>query len=183
MAKRLPKIITQPEFEQLFSAVERLEKYSKSPRLKKNLKAYRVAMLLGFEAGMRISEIVGYQDRVPALTKENVEVASIRIISGKGKKDRIVPRPKRLNEVAVSMLPLKIKRRTFQHFFTNLGRKVLGKEITVHTLRHGFCTHLINQGRPLHEVQMLAGHARLDTTGLYLHCNPKEAIEKAREVF
>jgi len=167
--RKLPKVITQEEFEKLFKA----EKDKKT----------RLAMLLGFEAGMRISEIVGLEDRIPALTKDRVEAASIRIESGKGNKDRIVPRPKRLNETAKNMLPLKIPRRTLQYRVTQLGKKVLDKHITFHTLRHGFGSHLAGMGRPLHEIQMLMGHSRLDTTGIYLHANPTKAIEGASEVF
>ena len=140
-------------------------------------------MILGFESGLRISEIVGWKDRVPKLTKKNVEPASIRIISGKGAKDRVTMRPKRMNAKAVEMLPLTISRRPLQSFVTELGRKVLGKEISFHTLRSGWATHLINKGRPLHEVQMLGGWSRLDTVGIYLRTNPQSAIEKAREVF
>lgn len=169
MPRKLPKIISQEDFEKLF-------------KTEKNKKV-KLAMLLAFEAGMRISEIVGLEGKVPALTKERVEDASIRIESGKGKKDRIVPRPKRLNETARNMLPLKIPRRTLQYKVTQLGKQVLGKHITFHTLRHGFGSHLAGKGRPLHEIQMLMGHSRLDTTGIYLHANPKEAIEKAQEVF
>lgn len=121
--------------------------------------------------------------KIPKLTKENVEPASIRIISGKGNKDRIVPRPKRFNDKAKAMLPLTIKRRALQDFISKLGREVLHKEITFHTLRHGFGSHLAGQGRPLHEIQMLMGHSRLDTTGIYLHANPVKAVEGAREVF
>ena len=64
-----------------------------------------------------------------------------------------------------------------------MGSTVLKKEITFHTLRHGFCSHLAEMGRPLHEIQMLAGHSRLDTTGIYLHANPKKAIQGATDVF
>lgn len=174
--RKLPTIITQEEFEQLFTAVP---KYAR----KKKIKRYRLAMLLGFEAGMRISEVVGWKDIVPALTKENIESASIRIVSGKGQKDRVVPRPKRLNENAIRLLPLKIPRRTLQHFITMLGKNVLNKHITFHTLRHGFGSHLAGSNRPLHEIQMLMGHSRLDTTGIYLHANPKQAVEGARDVF
>lgn len=169
MAKKLPKIINQEEFEKLLKA---------EPN-----KQMKLAMLLGFEAGLRISEIVGWKDRVPQLTKDRIESASIRVISGKGGKDRIVPRPKRINEKAIKLLPLKISRRTLQRRITDLGKKVLKKHITFHTLRHGFCSHLVNSGRPIHEIQMLAGHSRLDTTGIYLHANPKKAIEGARDVF
>jgi len=176
MAKKLPQIIDQNDFEQLFKAVQ------KSKR--KDKKQIMLAMILGFEAGMRISEIVGYKGKntIQPLQKSQIESASIRIIQGKGKKDRIVPRPKRVNENAVKLIPLKIQRRTLQRIITLFGKEVLNKHITFHTLRHGFCSHLA-QTRPLHEVQMLAGHSRLDTTGIYLHANPKEAIDKAREAF
>ncbi len=182
--KKLPKIISQEEFEKLMKEASKIEQSIKlkSPR-KLRIKQYRISMLLGFEAGMRISEIVGYLDKVPALTKDKVESASIRIISGKGGKDRIVPRPKRFNSGAVELLPLKLKRRALQSFITNLGVKVLNKQISFHTLRHGFASHLLNSGRPIHEVQMLLGHSRLDTTGIYLHANPIKAIEGAREIF
>lgn len=59
--KKLPKIITQEEFEQLFEAAYKMEKKAKSKKYKNNLKQYRIAMLLGFEGGMRISEIVGLE--------------------------------------------------------------------------------------------------------------------------
>ncbi len=180
MVKKLPKIISQEEFEKLFKACGKLPtKYKKQ---------YQVAMLLGFEAGMRISEIVGLKKKdgswgIFPLTKDKIEPASIRIIGGKGKKDRIVPRPKRFNENAKKMLPLKFDRRSFQYAMKALGKKILNKEISPHTFRHGFATHLVNQGRPLHEVQMLVGHARLDTTGIYLHASPTKAVEGARDVF
>jgi len=169
MAKKLPKIINQEEFELLLKA----EKDKK----------FKLAYLLGFEGGMRISEIIGYKDRIKPLSKEQIEGNNIRIISGKGEKDRIVPKPKRMTEKAIKLLPLKIKRRTLQDKITKLGKKVLNKHITFHTLRHGFCSHLANSGMPLHQVQMLAGHSNLQTTGIYLHANPKEAIEKAQELF
>jgi len=173
MGKKLPKIINKEEFEKIFAAMSK-SKY----KLKKQV---MLAMLLGFEAGMRISEIVGLKGRYPKLQKFQVESNLIRI-TGKGKKDRVVPKPKRMNQTAINLLPLKIERRTLQRKITQLGRDVLGKEITFHTLRHGFGSHLA-QTRPLHEVQMLMGHSRLDTTGIYLHANPLKAIEGARDVF
>ncbi len=176
--KSLPTFITQEEFEKLFSSVNK-QKHIK----KKNKQQYKLAMLLGFEAGMRISEILGLDDRILHLTQAQVRDSSILIMSGKGQKDRVVPRPKRMNKNAVDMLPLTIQRRALQHFFKKLGKEVLDKDIHFHTLRHSFCTHLVNEGRPLHEVQMLAGHSRLDTTGLYLHANPRGAVDGAREVF
>ena len=173
--KKLPKTITQEEFEILFKAAKNDKR--------KDKKQMMLAILLGFEAGMRISEIVGLENRIEPLQKYQIEGSSIRVNQGKGKKDRIVPRPKRMNEPATNLLPLKIKRRTLQRYIQKLGFIHLKKKISFHTLRHGFGSHLAGSGRPLHEIQMLMGHSRLDTTGIYLHANPKVAIDSARDVF
>lgn len=170
MSKKLPKIITQEEFEKIFQA-------------EKN-KKFKLAYLLGFEAGLRLSEVCGYKDRIKPLDKENIDLNAhfIRVL-GKGEKERIVPLPKRFNLNAKNMLPLNIPRTTLQCAFKRVCERVLGKNLHFHTLRHGFGSLLAEKGRPLHEIQLLMGHSRLDTTGIYLHANPKEAIEKAREVF
>jgi site-specific recombinase XerD len=78
---------------------------------------------------------------------------------------------------------MKIKRRSLQSFITKLAKDVLHRPLSFHTLRHGFGSHLAGLGVPLHQVQMLMGHSRLDTTGIYLHANPKDAIDKAQELF
>ena len=199
MAKKLPKIISEEEFLKLHDAAKKIE--SKSKKRKHTIREFRLAMILGFYSGLRISEIVGFEDRdktlasrhgkgptqiiwrVPKLTKDNIEDSHIRINSGKGQKDRIVPRPRLLNQNAIDMLPLKIGRRSIQRFITKLGKDVLGKEISFHTLRHGFVTLCIEKGMDLHEVQMFAGHSRLDTTGIYLHANPKKALDKYKDLF
>ncbi len=59
--KKLPKVISQEEFEVLHDAAVKLEKSSGKKRAKR-IRQYRLAMILGFEAGMRISEIVGYEE-------------------------------------------------------------------------------------------------------------------------
>ena len=187
--KKLPKIISQEEFEKLFAEVmKRRNKLKSNSKSRKRLNQYMVAMILAAEGGMRISEIVGYKNkdgswRIKPLEKSQIEDSSIRVVGGKGGKDRIVPRPKRFNSAAVAELPLFIQRRSLQRFATQLGQEVLGKQITFHTFRHYFGSHLAGSGRPLHEVQMLMGHSRLDTTGIYLHANPKQAVDGAREVF
>jgi len=174
MARKLPKIISKEEFEKIFKACKDKE--------------VKLAMLLGFEAGLRISEIVGLRKKgewhIFPLTKDKINFPgnSIRIF-GKGSKERIVPLPKRFNQAALMMLPLNIKRRTLQYQISSLGDKILGKKITFHTLRHGFGSHLAGKNIPLHEIQMLMGHSRLDTTGVYLHANPIKALDDARDVF
>lgn len=175
--KKLPKFISKEEFERVLSYVMR-----KKP---KNYKSYALSMILAFEAGLRVSEIVGFKDKVPPLTKDKIDMEqhTIRIESGKGQKDRIVPLPKKVTQNAITLLPIKLSRRSLQDFVTRMGKDVINKEITFHSLRHGFGSHLAASGRPIHEIQMLMGHSRMDTTGIYLHANPKTAVEGARELF
>jgi len=181
--RKLPKIISQEEFEKLFSESKKKEASLKSKPMKKKMREVRLSMLLGFESGLRISEIVGYKDKVPKLTKDKIRDSDIIVTSGKGGKDRIVPRPRRLKKSEIDMLPLSITRRTLQKKVEELGLQVLDRKISFHTFRHGFGSHLAGKNRPLHEIQMMLGHSRLDTTGIYLHANPKNAIEGALEVF
>jgi len=218
--RKIPKVINQEEFETIFKVVKESEHQKRQEIM--------LAMILAFEAGMRISEILGYNNsisrccnssiekknverkhkkvkinlckecgkelsskdmklgkewKIQPLTKEQVNKTSIRVISGKGQKDRIVARPKRVNEKAVSMLPLTIQRRFFQGYITKLGKKVLDKHITAHTYRHGFATHYYNKTKDILGLQQTLGHARTDTTSIYAHTNPEDTVNKIREVF
>jgi integrase len=175
MAKKLPTFITQEEFEKIYE--------------KEEDKKYRLAFLLGFESGLRISEIVGLKNkdgtyRINPLAKEQIDLerGTLKVISGKGEKDRVVSLPKRFNKLALALLPLNKSRRALEYEIKNLGKNILNKEIHFHSLRHSFGSHLANK-IPLHQLQMLMGHSRLDTTGIYLHANPQEAIKNARDNF
>ena len=183
MVRKLPKILTQEEFEKIFKHTLKTKK--------KNKKYYALAMLLGFEGGMRISEIVGLNHPqskdiiVPPLTKDKIslEQNTIRIESGKGNKDRIVPLPKRFNNAALNLLPIPLSRRSLQQYVTDVGLGVLDKHITFHTLRHGFATHYYNQTDDVRGLQVMLGHANLNTTQIYAHVNPQKVVNKARDVF
>ena len=161
-------------------------------------------MILGFGAGMRISEIVGlkktykykYKDvekeqvcDIEPLRPENVENNFIRVLGAKGGKDRQVPLPikifKRVNITKaefIKCLPLQSKRSAIQKYIKQLGDKVLNKNISFHKLRHGFVSYCLEQGMPIHQVQMLAGHSRMDTTGIYAHANPKDVLDKVGDL-
>jgi len=79
---------------------------------------------------------------------------------------------------------LKINRRTLQRRFTVLAKKVLGRDISMHTLRHGFGNYMTNiKEIPLPMVQQMLGHSRLDTTGIYTKSNPKNTTDTAWEAF
>lgn len=72
MAKKLPKIISQVEFEKIFEAAEKKYKHASQKR-KPIIKQYMLAMLLGFEAGLRISEIVGIKELKSRCCNEDIK--------------------------------------------------------------------------------------------------------------
>lgn len=148
-------------------------------------KEYKLAYALALGSGLRLSEVVGYNDKIKPLTPDQVNLKQHTIrIFGKGGKERITVTSPLLNETNIKLLPLNINRRTIQMRIRKLGWRVLNKEVTFHTLRHGFANYMANEKNiPLPHVQSMLGHSRLDTTGIYTKSNPIQAIEKAWEVF
>lgn len=149
-------------------------------------KEMKLAMLLGFGSGLRISEIVGYKrstgSSIPPLTKDKIDLPKhqIRIDSAKGGKWRTTVTPINLSENMLKLLPIKMARRTIQDRFSKLTQRVLGKHMSFHILRHGFANYQINVLKvPLPIVQQMLGHSRLDTTGIYTKANPEFAIGEA----
>ncbi len=145
----------------------------------------RAALELLYATGMRVSEIV-------ELTREglNLDIGFVKC-TGKGDKERIVPIGTKAKEAAARYLekvrPKLVKRKDDPHLFVSrLGRKIsrqtfwkmikryaklarIKKEITPHTLRHSFATHLLEKGADLRVVQEMLGHADIATTQLYTH--------------
>lgn len=141
------------------------------------------AMLeLMYGTGLRVSEITN-------LTVTDIDLTNCIIrIMGKGNKEREVP----LGEYCVYYLNLYLEKRkemlktascdklflnnhgkgmTRQGFFKNLKlilrEKGLNEEISPHTLRHSFATHLINRGADLRSIQEMLGHSDISTTKIY----------------
>ncbi len=146
-------------------------------------KRMKLCILLGFGSGLRISEILGYKRKdgteIKQLTKEMVKLSEhqIRLDDAKGKKWRTTVVPPAFKEIMLNLLPIKIPRRTVQYRFTQLSKKILGKRMSFHTLRHGFGNYQANVlNVPLPIVQQMMGHSRLDTTGIYTKANPEHAI-------
>lgn len=175
MAQKLIRFIEIDEFKKVL--------------FKEKDKKFKLAYVLGFGSGLRISEIVGpaknsNQDIKP-LTKQqvNLQAHTIKVL-GKGGKERITMTSPWLNETNIKLLPLKINRRTLQNRFSKLCEKVLGRKLNFHTLRHGWANHLANErSLPLPQLQALGGWSRLDTVGMYTKANPKKAVEAAYESF
>lgn len=145
----------------------------------------RVMLELLYATGLRVSELVSLT--VAAL---NTRRGTVQVV-GKGAKERLVP----VGEVALAWLarylvdgrPRILKGRASEALFpSNRGRAMtrqtfwhaikryavvagIDREISPHTLRHAFATHLVNHGADLRAVQLMLGHADLSTTQIYTH--------------
>lgn len=146
-------------------------------------KTYRLAYLFAFGSGLRISEIIGYKRKdgreIQPLTAEQIDMKAktIKVLGGKGMKDRIVPLFPHFKDYYLNMLPIKIRRTTLQYHFKNLGKRVLGRDITFHQLRHGFGVMATKRKIPMPYIQQAMGHSRLDTTGIYTASSPDDMVK------
>jgi len=154
---------------------------------------HRLAFLLGWGSGLRISEIVGGTreegDNIPALTKEkiNFETKSMRIEDAKGGKSRIAPVPKGFKTKHLAMLPIKLTPRALQIGFKNSCRKAglleARPNLHFHCLRSGFISHSLKEGMPIHHVRDLVGHTNISTTNIYAIGNTEDALKSYEDKF
>lgn len=163
---KLPTIFNKSELRLLF----------KAPTLLK----HRVLLMLIYSAGLRSSEVINLK-----IADIDFERRSIHIRRSKYNKDRMVP----LSEyMAVGLQKYIALERPLTWLFNG---KILGttyspkgiswvmreavkaagiaKDVTVHTLRHSYATHLIEDGLNIVTVKDLLGHSKIETTMVYLH--------------
>jgi integrase/recombinase XerD len=127
-----------------------------------------------YASGVRVSELISLD-----LGDINLEAGFLRC-TGKGTKERLVPLGSQAvrevrNYLNASEMSLFVnqhgKRLTRQGFWKILkkyaGQAGIKKEITPHTLRHSFATHLLENGADLRSVQEMLGHADISTTQIY----------------
>ena len=151
-----------------------------------------------YATGLRVSELVGLKfDQI------SFRQGVVRII-GKGNKERLVP----VGEEAMSWLDAYMNqarkttlgerqsdylfvtnradgmtRQAFWHIIKRHSKKaVITKELSPHTLRHAFATHLLNHGADLRVVQLLLGHSDLSTTQIYTHI-ARERLKELHSTF
>ncbi len=176
--QRLPKVITLKEVEEmLHSGLLPLE---------------HVMMELLYSCGLRVSELVNLK-----ITDIDMSSKYIRCF-GKGSKERIIPMGDEAKKVLEEYYPQRdlvlkkynlsskkllinssgrfINRQDVYTFIHNRG-KLIHKNISPHTLRHSFATHLLENGADLRVVQELLGHSDVSTTQLYTHISKKRLKE------
>lgn len=146
---------------------------------RKGIKEFRVAFLIAYESGLRISEIKG-------LRKEHIDLKAKRIFVEKGKfsKDRVVPLPKTWKNYMINFIPIKKSIRALQRAFKKAKEQgKLDSKLTFHSLRHSFATNCLQRGMPINQVQLFMGHSSISATSIYLRANPEEALAKYQEIF
>ncbi len=174
--KKIPEYLEPAEVERLLAAVDKSK-----PEGRRN-----AAMLeLVYASGLRVSELVTVE-----LDRMDLEMGCV-IVMGKGSKERVVPmglaasralmeyleksRPallggKRCDALFVTRRGGPMTRQAFWKIVKKTavaGR--ISKEISPHTLRHSFATHLVQNDADLRSVQIMLGHADISTTEIYTH--------------
>ncbi len=176
LGRPLPKSLTESDVEALLAA----------PDVENPIGLRDRTMLeVLYACGLRVSELVGL-----SMSQVNLRQNVVRII-GKGSKERLVPmgeegarwlerylreaRPVLLNNIPDEVVfpssrAQPMTRQTFwyriKYWADVAGIKA---ELSPHTLRHAFATHLLNHGADLRVVQLLLGHSDLSTTQIYTH--------------
>jgi len=179
LKKNLPKKARRQALPQSMSDEDFTKLISQLDQKKERHKEAKVAFLLAYESGLRISEIIN-------LKKEdiNLERKSIFVKEGKYSKDRVVPLPKSWKNYMIDYIPIKKGVRALQYTFKNAVRKAgLNPSYHFHCLRHSFATHCLERGMPINMVQVLMGHSSIGTTNVYVRANPADALKKYQEMF
>ena len=167
--KKLPTVLNLEEVRQLLSVTTNLK--------------HRCILTIIYSAGLRVSEAVGLQ-----ISHIDFDRKQIRIEQSKGKKDRITLLA---NKTAVLLVQYLSEYKPKYWLFegskgeqyavrsvqevmkASLKRAKIAKPCTVHTLRHSFATHLLEQGTDLRYIQSLLGHESSKTTEIYTHVTTK----------
>jgi integrase/recombinase XerD len=170
--RRLPGILSREEAMRIIS----------SPR---NLK-HRALLVLAYSAGLRVSEIA-------ALHVGDVELdrGLILIRSGKGRKDRYTILAHKTNRLIKSYIELyaphiwlfegknggHLTTRSIQEvFYKAKAAQGITKNVSIHSLRHSFATHLLEDGTDIRYIQSLLGHVNAKTTEIYTHVAKRDFL-------
>lgn len=176
--KKIPKVLFE----------DQIKKLLEQPLLQEEEYARERSILeLLYSCGLRVSEIVNL-----TINDVNLEDGFVRV-KGKGNKERIVP----LGSKAISALREYLRQRRHikeRRLFLNSRNKGLtrqtiwlivkqfannvGLDISPHTLRHSFATHLLDNGADLRVVQELLGHSSISTTQIYTHVSNRRLKEE-----
>lgn len=174
--RKLPGVISLDEVERLLAAP--------NPDTPEGIRDKAMLEIL-YASGLRVSELVSL-----GMSNVNQEVGYIRTF-GKGSKERVVPigevartavddylvksRPRFLKgqqagELFVTRRGVKMTRQGFWKIIKRYAQIAnIQTQVSPHTLRHAFATHLLERGADLRSVQQMLGHSNISTTQIYTH--------------
>lgn len=160
---KLPKALSKQDIKKMLSKID-------NPK-------HLIIIKLCYGMGLRVSEIVNLK-----LTDIDSDAMRVLIEAGKGKKDRYTTLPTSiLHELRLyyqqyrpkyflfeGPLQQKFSIRSVQNIFKDAMKKAnINKVVGVHSLRHSYATHLIEQGTDIRHIQDLLGHNNIRTTMIY----------------
>jgi site-specific recombinase XerD len=164
--RKLPNVLAREEVRALIFTLSNLK--------------HKCMLLITYTAGLRVSETSRLH-----LRDIDSKRMLLRVHQGKGRKDRYtILSPKTLYYLRLyyrryhpekwlfpGSTPFKpISVRSIQHVFKSARQKAgIKKNVSIHSLRHSFATHLIESGIGLPHIQKLLGHESIKTTTVYLH--------------
>ncbi|RVU71838.1 MULTISPECIES: site-specific tyrosine recombinase XerD [Lactobacillus] len=188
--KRLPVALTQDEVERLLTQPDTSKKLGLRDR---------AILETLYATGMRVSELIN-------LTQSNLH-SDLRLVKvlGKGSKERLIP----ISPIALDWInkyeqevrdPLVLEKNKYvEYIFLNSRGNILtrqaiwqiikrycqlagiNKDVTPHTLRHTFATHLLENGADLRVVQEILGHSDISTTQIYTNLTQKHILQVYNE--
>jgi site-specific recombinase XerD len=164
--KKLPTVLSCPQIGELLQGM-------------KNIK-HRLLLTLTYSSGLRVSEVVQLK-----ITDIDVVRKTVLIRSGKGRKDRytmlsdkaalLIKEYYRIFQPFDWLFPgiqptEHLTIRSAQHIFEKaLAASGIDKPLSIHSLRHSFATHLLENGTDIRYIQELLGHSSIKTTERYTH--------------
>jgi len=178
--------LERPKKSRILPNVLSQEEVLRIVQVTKNLK-HRAIIVLLYSCGLRIGEITSLQ-----LKNIDVERRQVKVVSGKGRKDRFVVLASSFLPLLMNYLTTYVPKVYFiegperERYSESSIRKFLGKsvslakvtkKVTPHTLRHSYATHLLENGVGLRHIQELLGHAKPETTMIYTHVAKKDLLE------
>jgi integrase/recombinase XerD len=187
LPRRLPKVLGEREVETLLAAPD--------PATPAGQRDGALLEVL-YATGLRVSELVGL-----TLKQLDLRRGVVRPL-GKGSKERVVPmvapavaklelylsqgRPRLLQGrpspyVFLNHRGGRLSRQGFWKILKNYAREMGMRDLSPHTLRHSFATHLLSRGANLRVLQLLLGHADLATTQIYTHLDAARLKEIHRK--
>lgn len=184
MAKKLPTVLAVDEVKTLFEVTS-----DNTPLGLRNIALLEFI----YGSGLRVSELLNIQLKDLHLTEKYV------VIIGKGEKERYVPlsnyavtacknyllkareqllKNKKSLFLFINVNGTQLSRQGFYKELKKLAEKAnIKKEISPHTLRHSFATHLLENGMDLRTLQTILGHEDISTTQIYTHISNKRLNE------